>query len=53
MVMGHADQMEEDNTIMGLAKKYPWWTPKALIKGTSEAVTPEGKDVFNGRTTFI
>jgi hypothetical protein len=43
MVMGHADQTEEDNTIMGLEKKYRWCKPKAPIKGTNEAATPEGK----------
>jgi hypothetical protein len=32
-VEGRADQEEEEDTIVGLRKKYPWWTLKAPVEG--------------------
>ncbi len=48
-VEGHADQTEDDHTIVGLMKKYPWWPLKARRR--SERGCNPGGQVFSG--TFI
>ncbi len=50
-VEGQANQMEEDNTIVGLARNYPWWTPKKLAEEKNEAVLAWKKAVFQGKST--
>ncbi len=33
---GLADQMEEDNTILGLTKKFSWWMSKTSVEEKDE-----------------
>jgi hypothetical protein len=35
-VEGQDNQVEEEATIDGLAKKYPWWSPQASEERTTE-----------------
>jgi hypothetical protein len=53
MVKGCADPTKKDDNIVGLMKKYLWWTPKAPVKERNEAASNEGKSVLEGKTTII
>jgi hypothetical protein len=54
-VKGQDDQVEEETTINRLAKKYPWWFPKASEGHTTEPQVRESElaGVFVGMNTFM
>jgi hypothetical protein len=52
MVEGRADQADEEMTIDGLTKKYPWWTSKAPTNRASQMEEEKVKSVLEGKSTF-
>jgi hypothetical protein len=54
-VEGCDDQVKEEATIDGLAKKYPCWSPKAAEGKMSEADAgvSEPKSMFESKNTFV
>jgi hypothetical protein len=54
-VEGRDDHTQEEATIDGLAKKYPWWSPRTT---EGQATEPEERaseltGVFKGKNTFL
>jgi hypothetical protein len=39
-------QTKDNDTIVGLIKKYPWWALKAVIEEQGDAPPFEGKSTF-------
>jgi hypothetical protein len=55
MVEGQDDQGEEETTVKGVTKKYPWWSPTAAVGRTtdSEDRVEELAGAFKGKNTFL
>jgi hypothetical protein len=54
-VEGKAYQAEEETTIEGLSKKYPWWSPltTAVKSSDSASKTEESATLFEGKNMFV
>jgi hypothetical protein len=54
-VGGSDNQMEDEATIDGLLRKYPWWSPLGADGRTSETDTgaSKPKSIFEGKNTFV
>jgi hypothetical protein len=51
-VESRADQADEEMTIDGLTKKYPWWTSKAPTNRASQMEEEKVKSVLEAKSTF-
>jgi hypothetical protein len=49
------DGQEEETTIEGLSKKYPWWSPAPVIGKTTGSLneTEDTASVLEGRNTRV